>query len=816
MRFYRVILCFLFILISFHGLAAPVDSTSARHIAQDFFQQQIRHKGEDLNASAVIRANTNEAAYYIFNYNNSFVIISGSDATAPILAYSDQGAFNNATAPEAVKLILQQYAEQIGFAEEDAREYVGHSSETERVRLANSNRDIVVQPFIQSNWGQGEFYNDQCPEDAAAESGHAAAGCIAVAMAQVLRYWQYPINGFGVHSYTAGNYGTQYADFSNSCYYYNQMPGELTQHSSLREIEAVSSLIYHCGVGVEMNYGTNNSSAFPTGSAPSAVHALNNYFGYGHVHHINQSQLTDHVWKDTLKHQLDRGNPIILTGIGDNGWHTFICDGYDTEGLFHINWGWNGNYNGYYALNALTPDGHYYHNSVNAIIDLYPTPIPSINVSPCPISLTPHHNIDSLTIQGVLLNDSISITCPRPGLLSLDGNHWSNSCNIGSDGGEILVTYDTTQISNDADYTFDITFSSNNVMLKLVTARVFNIVDTIFATCSIGGSIEPSGMVILPRNSNQQFRFTNTDSTYVLSYLKIDEDSITEECHHYTFYLIQESHRIHAQYRLLAPHIQADTHSMDFWTRIEHTSDFQSLRVSRIDFTENIHASVNFPFELSIDGLQWQQECELTHNTNFLYLRFTANDSTNVQQYLYLSAPQRELYDSVALNGHISGYNIYLYNSIGGHTQPNGPTISVDFKDSVTIHFIADEGYEICKVYIDDIDNGRIDSVKFTHLTCDHSIFVQFLPSGVNIDQFGLQDKTVRFIPNPATDFITPIFKNNDEVGILSIHSISGMLIEKTTILNNVPINISHLSKGSYIFSIENEGSVRSTLIIKN
>jgi len=236
----------------------------------------------------------------------------------------------------------------------------------------------VVDPLIRTKWNQNIYYNRLCPEASGGPDGHALTGCVATAMAQVMKYWNYPSYGVGSHSYN-WNGQTLTADFAATNYdwenmaetyyaYYvnpNDQYAVYAPNHTDTEITAVATLMYHCGVSVDMNYGGGGSGAFSNDVAP----ALRNYFNYSSTVEYKRKSSTntnanpwvtttyysDSEWITILKNELDASRPIVYGGADPNALsgHSFVCDGYDNRDYFHFNWGWAGHYNGYFTITNL-------------------------------------------------------------------------------------------------------------------------------------------------------------------------------------------------------------------------------------------------------------------------------------------------------------------------------------------------------------------------------------------------------------------------------------------------------------------------------
>jgi PKD repeat protein len=225
-----------------------------------------------------------------------------------------------------------------------------------------------VTPMITVTWDQGCFYDEKCPADVSASSScyHTLAGSGAVAMAQIMKYYNYPPHGFNSHTYTLPAYGTLYVNFSTATYDWLNMPPTLTASN-----DAVSTLIYHCGVGQEMNYGPDSSSS---GSALIDT-AFRNYFGYSSAAAWKwKADYPADQWLAMLKAELEAGRPLLY--YGNNGGSEekfFICDGYQGNDYFHFNWGSGGTDDGFFYLNNLTPGTHNYTSAQGALFNLSPS-----------------------------------------------------------------------------------------------------------------------------------------------------------------------------------------------------------------------------------------------------------------------------------------------------------------------------------------------------------------------------------------------------------------------------------------------------------
>lgn len=375
-------------------LGNPIDETTAKQLAQNFWKENniIGVKGDKVFKKKMEDARFVNVApqcgyseFFIFNNEDGkgFVIIAADDCVTPILGYSYDNNFATEGLPLNLKGWLDGYAEQIRMAVEMKATATDEiQADWECLRQGCNlpiKSETSVNSLISTTWNQDYLYNILCPEDPNANGyptyGHVYAGCEACAMAQILKYWEYPNDAHSVvwHEYEHPVYGTLGANFSfaGGSYYWDFMPTQLTFSSSTNQINAVASLMYHCGVSVEMNYGPNGSSALST----AAEIAFRAFFDYNNATLKTKSSYSDTQWISLLKNELDNGRPIFYAGQGTGG-HAFVCDGYDNSNNFWFNWGWGGMANGHYPVNSLTPNAngfqHNYSYNQQAIIGIEP------------------------------------------------------------------------------------------------------------------------------------------------------------------------------------------------------------------------------------------------------------------------------------------------------------------------------------------------------------------------------------------------------------------------------------------------------------
>ena len=359
----RNLLLSLIIALSLPILGNPVDENTAKQLAQNFWKEnnimgvrgdKVFKKRMDDARFVNVATRCGYSEFYIFNNEDGkgFVLISADDCVTPILAYSHDNNFATENLPPNLKGWLDGYAEQIRMAVEmraTASDEI--RADWECLRQGKNlpiRSETQVYPLIATTWNQNYPYNELCPTDYGGPGNHAYAGCVATAMAQIMKYWAYPAQGFGFHQYYHPSYGQLSANFGETTYNWSSMPSNSSNNS-------VAKLLYHCGVSVEMNYGPNGSGASTVGSFPSAEQAYKTFFDYKTtLHSVSRSNYySDTEWINELKAELNSYRPIHYRGANNDGGHSFICDGYNNSNQFHFNWGWSGNNDGYYNINTI-------------------------------------------------------------------------------------------------------------------------------------------------------------------------------------------------------------------------------------------------------------------------------------------------------------------------------------------------------------------------------------------------------------------------------------------------------------------------------
>ena len=368
MRKTILLLCFLAVFGSL--MAGPVDQQKAQKTGAQFLSTTaLSQKNADIQLNLVsVAADLQRGAndYYVFNVTDGegFVIVAGDDCVKPILAYSTTGKFDPSHVSEGFAFTLNSFREEIHYVREHNLTATPDitaewKSVTEHGNLnRNGQTRVVVAPLCQTLWNQNYPWNSQCPEDPEGNGGHVYAGCVATAMGMVMKFWEWPAQGTGSHSYHPQGYAQQSANFGQTEYHFELMPLTLDSTSTEEEFFHTAQLLHHLGISVNMQYSGHGSGAY----SDDVPDALRNYFFYNCEDHITNygggwwGGYSNQEWIQMLKDGgLDEHLPLYYSGQDDSGagGHAFICDGYDENNYFHFNWGWSGRDNAWCPIGAL-------------------------------------------------------------------------------------------------------------------------------------------------------------------------------------------------------------------------------------------------------------------------------------------------------------------------------------------------------------------------------------------------------------------------------------------------------------------------------
>lgn len=329
--------------------AVQINQYKAKSIADDFMSAQssqvtsmkMAYQGPAVSHDT---GGVDHAAYYVFNSNtgnDGFVIIAGDDRVPAILGYSDQGNFDADQVPEAMQEWLEGVAAQIAALDDGAQ------------AATHLQARPPIQPLLHSTWSQNSPYYILLPFLPTGK--HAVVGCAATAIAQVMYYWKWPAQpSKTIPAYVTDELSISMPSLQPVNFNWDAMQSTyLTSDTTSVASYAAATLSLYCAQSLKMDFRLTSSSA----STASVMQALIEYFDYSpDLRSIARSIFTTQEWENTIYQELAAQRPVIYRGAKQNNGHMFVCDGYDGNGMFHINWGWNSSSNGYFLLSILNPD----------------------------------------------------------------------------------------------------------------------------------------------------------------------------------------------------------------------------------------------------------------------------------------------------------------------------------------------------------------------------------------------------------------------------------------------------------------------------
>ena len=336
--------------------AAQVSEVDARQVADMFFSARpTRSVAKAAPVATRLSYTANQQRFYVFDRGalGGFVVVSGDDRLPQVLGYGESGDFSAPDLPPSLRYWLDEMDRQIAFLQ----------SHDDAVAHRPAPRETGVGPLMTTIWNQDWPYNLLCPtySDNVGNTSRAVTGCVATAAAQIMNYHQWPPVGTGSHSYVCNvNNMTETelsADFSQSTYRWDLMLDSYDENSSEESCEAVAKLMSDVGISMDMDYGSSSGAR-----ERDAMLALVRYFGYyDKCYLMNRDNYGAEEWDQMLVDEISANRPILYCGYdlstSTGGGHAFVVDGFNTDGYFHLNWGWGGHYDGYFLVSALAPGG---------------------------------------------------------------------------------------------------------------------------------------------------------------------------------------------------------------------------------------------------------------------------------------------------------------------------------------------------------------------------------------------------------------------------------------------------------------------------
>ena len=346
--------------------AANVDAVAAQARAVQFMNSLAGTRFMASSASMKLThaemssVDKTAADFYVFNYDGGgFVIVSGDDRAEEILGYGE-GTLDVNNIPDNLRWWLGQYKEQMEFLIKNPKLRVEKSREASTVLRAST-----VSPLLTCTWDQNAPFWNQCPSYG---GSRCYTGCVATAMAQVMYYWKYPAQLPAIASYRTSSYNISVSALPGTTVDWDNMIDDYTGNYTSAQGTAVATLMRYCGQSCSMDYTPDGSGAY----TPDQLAGMK-LFGYNSgATYVQRANYSDSQWTAMILEDLRAGRPVLYGG--DDGYygHAFVVDGYDGS-KYHVNWGWSGEDDGYFAISSFYIDSDYdFRQNQDMLYQIYP------------------------------------------------------------------------------------------------------------------------------------------------------------------------------------------------------------------------------------------------------------------------------------------------------------------------------------------------------------------------------------------------------------------------------------------------------------
>ena len=479
--------------------AAPVDYAAAQRKPQSFLKQ---HYAGQLMAPAALNpvlikaemgnnAKITQPVYYIYNTSTTFIVVAGDDRAEEILMVGDRPLKDINNLPPGLQDVLGQYKDQITFLQERP------GLKVDPVVKPRKNTSLRASSYmLTALWDQEAPYYNQCKFG----NYQCLTGCPATSASMVFYYWKYPTDPTGVvpgykssilTSYYGSGVSYTHSALPSVTFDWANMKDSYTGSYTTAQGTAVATLMHYVGQAERMEYGT--SSAGGSGvSVDSAVNVANAFIRFGYdastVRLVKQYQsyvysggswkqqtqlYTDAQWAAIIQEEMAAGRPIVFMAVSTSGGgHAFNVDGYDSSSnKYHVNFGWSGDGNSWYSMNAFSYSGYTFNQYQQMIIGIQPpsgqTTTPELTVNPTSLTFTGcttgETYTKTFTVSGTDLRGDVTISSNN-GTFSVSPTTLTAA--QAQAGATITVTYSPTSA---ATHTGTITVSSSAAESKTVS-----------------------------------------------------------------------------------------------------------------------------------------------------------------------------------------------------------------------------------------------------------------------------------------------------------------------------------------------------------
>ena len=341
--------------------AAPIDKEQARQKAlaqlalMNHSANSNHHRRQQALQPLQLAVETPQLYGFNIGSGEGFVIVSADDRTPAILGYADSGSLgDDETTPPALKAWMEWMAEEIALLGQGGTPVAAASA---------ANRHNIA-PMVTTHWNQHAPYNSQCPYH---NGQNSMGGCVPVAIAQIMSYHRHPTaTTKAIPAYNTKKYGIGVPEKPVTSFPWGNM-----------ETDGAAKLIAYCGAAIKADY----SSTLTEAAGNEVPAALAEYFDYAPTaRRMIRASYGAAQWDQIAYTEMEAGRPLLYSGVtSSNAGHSFVVDGYNTDGTYHINWGWTrANCDGYFLLAVADgkPDGvtlrDGYSRSQEMLIDLQP------------------------------------------------------------------------------------------------------------------------------------------------------------------------------------------------------------------------------------------------------------------------------------------------------------------------------------------------------------------------------------------------------------------------------------------------------------
>ena len=385
--------------------AAPVDQAAAYRLAKNYLSQYYAGKvmapaalNPVLLKAEIGDVKTNKPVYYIYNTSTTFLVVSGDDRAEEVLMVGDAPLKDINNLPLGMRDMLNIYKEQIMYLHEHPGVVVHKISENSKGNRLNA---VTYGPLLTAKWDQAEPYWNQCKFTYNNRTYQCYTGCPATSASMVLYYWKYPASVDALPSYTAS---LELSSYQSVNYTYPALPATTFEWGNMKDTygsyttaqgNAVATLMRYVGQAEGMMYGTASAGG-------SGIYASENYriadmfklFGYKSTAQNAQrsSYSTSAKWNSLIQSELALGRPLVYCAVSSTeGGHAFNVDGWrDSDSKYHVNWGWSGDGNSWFAMDAFSDGSGTFNQQQQAIIGVEPPDgavvTPVLNVNPTSLS----------------------------------------------------------------------------------------------------------------------------------------------------------------------------------------------------------------------------------------------------------------------------------------------------------------------------------------------------------------------------------------------------------------------------------------------